>query len=370
MGDFFVFLGKKLPWLVAGILLGLLKTSGVDAALPQETLQDVEEPQIEVVEVIDVEPEELEEVVEEPQNFDFTVTFTGDMLLASYMNQTKSGNFNDYVNNNPASYFLEKVKPVFEEDDYTVVNLETVLSDKKLSPVGKNHSPAYWYYSKTSNTDILTTSSVEAVSLANNHTGDYGNQGRVDTVEAVEAAGLLYGNNDKTFYIEKNGFRIAVICHGLWYEGQENDIIKRIKAAEEESDFQVVFYHGGTERIHAPEQWKIRASRKLVDNGADLVVGNHPHVLQPMENYNGVDILYSLGNFCFGDGKRFENRTIIYQLKLTISNDGIIENYENNIIPCYCYTAETNNYQPGIIEDEAEKQRVIDFLNWEADSPL
>lgn len=307
---------------------------------------------------------------EENKEFKFVVSFAGDMMLASYKNQTTNGSFNQYSNEKEPSYFLEKVKPFFENDDYTIVNLENVLTDKNLTEVAKNHNPAYWYRSKTSNTQILINSSVECVSLANNHTGDYGNQGRKDTIEAVENAGLIYGNNEKTFYIEKNGFKIAVICHGLWSEWQANDIINRIKEAESQSDFQIVFYHGGTERIHAPEEWKVRASKKLVDNGADLVVGNHPHVLQPIENYNGVDIIYSMGNFCYGGSSRCENRTIIYQLSLTISKDGVLLNKESEVIPCYVYTSDRNNYQPGPIEDEVEKQKVLDFMNWKVDSPI
>lgn len=308
--------------------------------------------------------------VVEPSTFDFTVTFTGDVMIASYMNQTTAGSFNEYANNQAPTYFLEKVQPIFAEDDYTIVNLENVLTDSALKEVAKDHNPAYWYRSRTSNTEILTSSSVEAVSLANNHYGDYGTQGRKDTVAAVENAGLLYGHNDKTFYIEKNGYKIAVICHGLWGEWQADAIIPRIKEAETQSDFQIVYYHGGTERIHSPEQWKIRASRKLVDNGADLVVGNHPHVLQPMETYNGVDIIYSMGNFCFGGSRRPENRTIIYQLTLTINTDGEIENKSTEVIPCYVYTGDVNNYQPAPIEDESIKQKVLDFMAWKVDSPL
>lgn len=307
---------------------------------------------------------------EESKDYTFVLSFAGDMMLASYKNQTTPNSFNQYSNEKDPSYFLEKVKPFFEEDDYTIVNLENVLTDNNLKEVAKDHNPAYWYRSKTSNTNILTSSSVECVSLANNHTGDYGNQGRKDTIAAVENAGLIYGNNDKTFYLEKNGYTIAVICHGLWSEWQANDIVSRLKDAEQYSDFQIVFYHGGTERIPHPEEWKIRASRKLVDNGADLVVGNHPHVLQPIENYNGVDIIYSMGNFCYGGSSRCENRTIIYQLKLTISNDNVLLNKEAVVIPCYVYTAERNNYQPGPIEDEIEKQKVLDFINWVVNSPV
>lgn len=305
-----------------------------------------------------------------PKNTHIKLSFAGDCMLASYRGEVSNNNFDGYANNNPPEYFLENVKSIFEKDDWTIVNLENVLTDKNLKEVAKNYSPAYWYKGKTSNTEILTSSSVECVSLSNNHTGDYGNQGKVDTIEAVENAGLMYGNNDKTIYLEKNGFRIAVICHGLWAEYQANAIIDRIKDAEQNSDFQIVFYHGGTERIHAPEQWKVKASRKLVDNGADLVIGGHPHVLQPREVYNGVDIVYSLGNFCYGGNKKPENRTIIYTLDLEISPDKTIIDKTSEIIPCYVYTESLNNYKPGIIDDEEDKQKVLDFVDWKIDSPV
>lgn len=333
---------------------------------------------VDVVKEEDIKPDEsiVEEVVveevkvEEPKSFDFTLTFTGDVLIASQRNQTTPGSFNAYAEENPPTYFLEKVKPIFEKDDYTIINLENVLSDRDLKEINKGYTPAFWFKSKTSNTEILTSSSVEVASLSNNHYGDYGGQGQIDTKTALDNADILWGYDDKTIYLEKKGYTIALICNGLWGEWQADNIINRIKEAETQSDFQIVYYHGGKERLHSPEDWKVRASRKLVDNGADLVIGNHPHVLQPMENYNGVDIVYSLGNFCFGGNTRPENRTIIYQYKLTISNDGVLESKVANIIPCYVYTANLNNYQPAVIEDEVIKQRIIDFMNWKINSPV
>lgn len=313
---------------------------------------------------------DLKELQTESETFQIEINIAGDAMLAAYKNQDSVGGFNEYVENHKPAYFFKEVNHIFRNDDLTIVNLENVFTDKELKEVAKDHNPAYWYRSKSNNTEILKAGFIEAVSLANNHYGDYGNQGRLDTQAAVAKAGILYGHNDKTFYYEKNGYRIAVICHGLWGEWQASAIIDRIKEAEKESDFQIVYYHGGTERIHKPEEWKIRASRKLVDNGADLVIGNHPHVLQPMENYNGVDIVYSVGNFCFGGSRKPENRTIIYSLKLEISKDGILLNKTSNIIPCYVYTGSVNNYQPDVIEDENIKQRVIDFMNWKIDSPL
>ncbi|MBQ7827442.1 MAG: CapA family protein, partial [Clostridia bacterium] len=205
--------------------------------------------------------------------------------------------FNEFANNNPPTYFLEKVRHVFEDDDFNVVNLENVFTDRDLVEIEKDYTPAYWYKSRTSNVEILTSSSVEAVSLVNNHTEDYGSEGFEDTVNTVRDAGLLYGTADRIMYLEKNGFTVAVICTGLWSGYQVGYVQSRIEAAEEHSDFQIVFFHGGTELIHEPEEWKKAACRQLADSGADLVIGSHPHVLQPMETYNGVDILYSLGNF-------------------------------------------------------------------------
>ena len=315
--------------------------------------------------------EESEQPTEEETGFEIVVSFTGDMMLASYKNETTASNFNAYANKNAPAYFLQNVKPVFEADDLTVVNLENVLTDRNLKEREKAGDTVYWYSSRTANTEILTSSGVEAVSLANNHTGDYGTEGTTDTIKAVKAAGLLYGNNAETFYFEKNGYRIAVVCNGLWNEGQAGDIVRRIHQAEKDSDFQIVFYHGGKEKVHEPEEWRQRASRRLVDEGADLVIGNHPHVLQPRETYNGVDIIYSMGNFCYGGSKYPENRTIIYQLKLQINGEGKLESKIGEIIPCYVYTGDAgNNYCPGIIGDEETKQKVLDFMDGKRSSPL
>ena len=314
-------------------------------------------------------PTEPQETI--PPEFNITLSFVGDCMLASNHDKTTENNFNGYVNKKESSYFLEKVKPIFEDDDFTIVNLENVFTNQKLTEREKKGDRNFWYKSKTSNVNILTCSSVEGVSLANNHVNDYGSKGKDDTIKTVTDAGLEYGYKDHIMYFEKEGFRIAVICEGLWSKWQADDIVKLIKIAEEQSDYQIVFYHGGTEKIHKPEDWKISASRKLVDNGADLVIGNHPHVLQPREIYNGVEIIYSLGNFCYGGHSQPENRTIIYQMNLLIDKETLtIKNNDSKIIPCYIYTSTYNNYQPAVIENEEEIKKVLDFMDWLVDSPI
>lgn len=302
--------------------------------------------------------------------FTIKLSFTGDMMLASDKNNTRSDNFKAYAAKYPAEYFLDKVRYIFEEDDFTTVNLENVLSDKDLSSVYKGSGRAFWFKGKTENVNILTCSSVEGVSLANNHTNDYGTQGYKDTVETVTNAGLEYGIEDKIIYYEKEGFRIAVVCSGLWGKWQTEEVIGYLKTAEENSDYQIVFYHGGTEGVYEPEEWKMEASRALVDAGADLVIGNHPHVLQPREIYNGVEIIYSMGNFCYGGHSQPKNRTIIYQMELTINQKSMsVKNQESTIIPCYVYTSTYNNFQPAVIENEEEIQRVLDFMDGKVSTP-
>lgn len=301
--------------------------------------------------------------------FTIDMSFAGDAMLATYKGQVKEGkSFSWYALNKEPEYFFDGVREVFESDDFTVVNLENVLTDNQLEEVAKDHSPAYWYKAPTKNKEILLAGSIEAVSFANNHTDDYGVQGAKDTVEAMESICMPYGTEDKTIYLEKNGFVVAIICHGLWGEWQADEIVERIEEASEKSDYQIVFYHGGKEKVHEPEEWKRRASRKLVDAGADLVLGNHPHVLQPMEEYNGANIFYSLGNFCYGGSNKPENRTIICKLLLTVSG-GELQWSETSIVPCYVYTGDTNNWQPSVIEDENDKQLVLDFMYGERDLP-
>ncbi len=107
----------------------------------------------------------------------------------------------------------------------------------------------------------------------------------------------------------------------------------------------------------------------MIDNGADLVIGSHPHVIQRREKYNGADIVYSLGNFCFGGNTAPEpNKTIIYGYTLKLHKDGdkveLVDRVEN-MIPCYIYTGEYNNWQPAIVEDEDIKKEILDYMNGE-----
>lgn len=312
----------------------------------------------------------IHEVPDDAESFDITLSFAGDMILATNKDTYYSGSLRDYAATHDPMYFLEKVRHIFEADDFTIANVENVFSDRQLEPVFKDYSPAFWFIAPTSNINILSRSSIEGAMIANNHIRDYGEAGYQDSVQTITNAGMIYGDASRIMYFEKGGYVVSVICSGMWGEYQANNIINLMQTAEQHSHYQVVLFHGGTEKIHAPEEWKRRAAHKLVDNGADLVVGGHPHVLQPREIYNGVEIVYSVGNFCYGGHRYPENRTVIYQMKLTVGKDLTLQASNSNIIPCYVYTGSINNFQPAVVDDEGIKNKILDFMNGKIDSPV
>ena len=351
---------KTLLFILAAVLLILFVPPLID------TLRYSKMPYEDVVE--DSQTVNTTDTADEDNSFEIVMHFAGDVLLAENLDAGRSGGFNEYAARESADYFLKNAAPYFTADDYTVVNLENVFSDSRLSPAQKT-LPAYWFKSRTENTKILTVSGVECVSVANNHTGDYGEQGFKDTVNALEAVSIEYGTENKTVYFEKNGFRTAVICCCMWNRSWADRIIKRIKEAEEQSELQIVFFHGGKEAEHTPEQWKIEACRSLVDNGADIVIGGHPHVLQRAESYKDAKIIYSLGNFCFGGNRSPENRSVIYRLTVTVNPDDNSFTHKSAMIPFYVYTGNENNYQPDVIREPEAAQKVIEYMKGVGERP-
>ena len=289
-----------------------------------------------------------------------TMSFIGDCLIATAGGTTnRVGSLNWTANHKPSSYFFEKVASIFSNDDFTVADCENVFTDSAFTPIKKGGT-AFWFRSASKNASVFQSGNVDIVSVANNHTGDYGKGGFSDTIKALESAGVKAGYDNTPVLVEKFGIRIGIICCGLWRYNHYRRIVDQMKKIESETDIQIVFFHGGQEKIHQPEAWKVSAAHKIVDAGADLVVGGHPHVLQPMEIYHDVPIVYSVGNFVFGGNRMPENRTVIFQASFEVKAGKI--RVLSDIIPCYVYTGKTNNWQPDRIVNKTEKIRVLDFM--------
>lgn len=296
------------------------------------------------------------------------LSFVGDCILGVDPVEYSEGSFIWYSENYPLSYFFEKVHGTLSQDDFTIANMECVLSDNlSLKAIDKGYTPAYWFRAKAKNAGILTEGSVEFASVVNNHTDDYGDQGYTDTVKSLENAGLMVGEDCVPVYFEKNGIRIGLVCCNLWGYWQVSYIEDALTEMQDKCDYQIVFFHGGEEGIHMPDNFKIDACRDLANSGlCDLIVGAHPHVLQPLEVVNNVPIMYSIGNFCFAGNNYPENKTVIFQAELTLNDNGSIST-TTNVVPCYVYTGAYNNWQPAVITDEADKAEIMKMINTPVD---
>ena len=344
-----------------------------------------------------------------PITFTIRMNFVGDVLLAG--NETATSSIDAMASSQSDTYFFENVRNIFLNDDITVANSENVFSDNEnLVKADKGEAKAkedydnamaeynsavtlaeqtgtavgmempeytfraFWFRTKAANANLLSKNGVDIVSIDNNHTYDFGTDGNMDTRAALEVAGVDWGKDGKIVYREINGFRLAFVFGSMYSAGGEYAMLLDLEEAKQNSDYQIVYFHGGTEKVHTVEDWKQASCHNLVDNGADLVIGSHPHVLQPMETYNGVNIIYSLGNFIFGGNNYPENRTVIYNQTLTITQDPnthalSVTNTDFSITPCYVYTGESNNYQPYIIENKEDKQLVLDFMQGKRELP-
>ena len=348
-------------------------------------------------------------VVPETKEFTISMNFVGDIMLAG--NDTATSSIDAMANSQPSTYFFENVRDYFLNDDITIANCENVFSDNdNLVKTDKGESAAleqynnalaeynsavalaqqsgttvsmekpeytfraFWFRSHAATAKLLPENGVDVVSIDNNHTYDFGTDGNMDTRAALDVAGVDWGKDGKIVYKEINGFKIAFVFGSMYSAGAEQAMLVDLEEANANSDYQVVYFHGGEEKVHAYEDWKQASCHNLVDHGADLVIGSHPHVLQPMETYNGVNIVYSLGNFIFGGNNYPENRTLIYNQTLTVTQDATtggftVANTDITLIPCYVYTGESNNYQPAVIENETDKQLVIDFMQGKRELP-
>ena len=306
-------------------------------------------------------------------DFDIELTFIGDCCMATQLEDNSEGTMLWYLENYPQDYFFEKVSQYFVNDDLTVANCENAFSDNPGERRDKGPDGGFWFKSPAKNAEVFKVAGIDAVTICNNHILDYGEGGLDDTKKALDAAGVMWGYHDKIIYYEKGGFRIAVICSAYYMPEEVYETEEYLEEAKKNSDFQIIYYHGGIEHIYYPEGWMIEANHSLIDQGADLIIGSHPHCLQQIEVYNDVDIVYSLGNFCFGGNScPLPNRTMIYKYHLKVHKDNgknELVSGEREIIPCYVFTGDTNNWQPAPITNPEEAYEVTGFVMQEIDLP-
>lgn len=297
----------------------------------------------------------------EPTETRFLLTFVGDCTLGSEPNLFASQHsFIGTIGTN-YDYPFANVVEYFENDDFTMINLEGVFADS-----GTAQNKQFVFRGPTAYTQILTGSSVEAVTLANNHSYDFGKTGYDSTRTVLEEAGVTYVEENKTaLYTTESGLTIGLYADAFQFStGDIQANIRKLKDAG--AEVIICAFHWGTEGSYRATAAQQSFAKAAIDAGAHIVYGHHPHVLQKIESYNGGIIYYSLGNFSFG-GNHFPKDldSAVVQQEIIRDLDGSIRLGETIRIPVSCSSMKVqNNFQPTPYpEGSAEYDRTLSKLD-------
>ncbi|MCA0987590.1 CapA family protein [Guptibacillus algicola] len=243
------------------------------------------------------------------------------------------------------NYPLQHISPLIKDSDLSILNLETAIGTS-----GHKQDKLYTFQSPPASAKAMKDAGFDLVSLANNHAMDFGREGLYETIDLLKQADLNYigaGKNENEAYraysdtinnhkIDILGFS-QVLPAISWYANedgglasgyQQDRVIEHIKKSAANCDTTIVYLHWGTERTIQPSASQRNFAHTMIDAGADIIIGSHPHVLQGMEYYNGKPILYSLGNFLFPDYVDGDSAdTVIAKI------DVLMDNYEVTLIP-------------------------------------
>ena len=325
----------------------------------QNSFKKIETTNNQEEQVQEIEEEVKEEVKEDIKTF--KISAAGDCTLGYDDKFGYTNSFNHYLakNNNNYSYFFSGVKKVLETDDVTLINLEGPLTNAT-----EKKEKAFTFKGPTDYVNILTSGSVEMVNLANNHSYDYLDEGFAETKKTLDEAGVKHFGYHNYLIQEINDIKVGFFgfldIYGERYS-EVNNAIKYLK--KENCDLIIASMHWGIEKDYIQSKEQIKMGHYLIDNGVDLVIGTHPHVIQGIEKYNNKYIVYSLANFSFGGNKNPADKdTFIFQQTFTFK-DGKLQLDDNiNIIPAsVTSTRNTNDYKPKILDGD-EKDRVFEKI--------
>lgn len=287
-----------------------------------------------------------------------TISAAGDCTLG--VDSRYNNNFNNKYNQKGSKYFLKNVKSVFSADDITIVNLEGTLTTST-----NRASKTFTFKGPQKYVNILTEGSVEVVNLANNHTMDFGQKGFDDTKKILKKKKIKYSYGTTIAYKTVKNVKVAFLGFNALSGAGKPQIKKAIADAKKhKAKIIVTSFHWGIERNYYPETSQKSLAHYAIDQGASLVIGHHPHVLQGLEEYKGRYILYSLGNFCFGGNSNPSDKdTMIYQQTFYVKNGKLTKKKDAKVIPCSLSgVSYSNDFQPKILKGN-EKTRIIGKLN-------
>jgi len=259
--------------------------------------------------------------VKEAKNVDnneVALTFAGDILFDSNYSVMSKLKENGGV---ITSGISPELISIMRDSDIMMLNNEFPYSDGGTPTENKT----YTFRAQPSTVSYLNDLDVDLVSLANNHAYDYGEQAFLDTLDTLDSAGIAYvgaghdyNEASSAVYYIINNIKIGILSATQIEKGDSPDtkgatdsspgvfrcwhnekLLEKITEVKKECDFLVVYIHWGTESTSEIDWAQQEQAPEMVNAGADLIIGDHPHVLQPISVMNNVPIIYSLGNFWF-----------------------------------------------------------------------
>jgi poly-gamma-glutamate synthesis protein (capsule biosynthesis protein) len=332
-------------FLVGGVIASIKSPVENSNALTSPVVSETERPS-EVKAAAETVVVRKHDQVADPSDPNVTMLFSGDVTL--------SDNYERQYGHDPSYAFAKLDK--YRQVDLAMVNLENPLTRSTLRQPGKRFA----FKADPKMVDVLKQGGVDIVTLANNHTMDYQEPGLIETLEVLDDAGIMRvgaGRNldeaRRPKIVDVKGQRIAFLgYYGEEYAAtatkagvntiDETRIAEDIRAIRDQVDWIIVNYHWGQELATHPAEWQRTLARFTIDQGADVIVGHHPHVLQGTELYKGRPIAYSLGNFIFGGNSRSNYDTAI--LKVAVNE----RQMKVDLLPI-----QVRQYQPQIAQGEA-----------------
>lgn len=286
---------------------------------------------------------------------DTVLLFGGDVLI-------KASTESIYKNNGVTGLVSEEILAEMQNADIMMVNHEFQFSTRGEPMEDKQ----FTFQTDPKNVQILLDLGIDIVSLANNHSLDFGQDALQDTFVTLDEAGILYAGAgdskeraEELQVIEVNGKKFGFLAAtrvipvagwdvrnkqpGLFTTYDDTRLVERIRESKEECDFLAVYVHWGIEREEYPEEYQNVIAKHCVEAGADVIIGAHPHVLQGIEFIDEKPVFYSLGNYIFNS-----NIPKTMLVKVLIKSDDTVE---YSLIPAFA----TNGQTQAMEGTEAEK---------------
>jgi poly-gamma-glutamate synthesis protein (capsule biosynthesis protein) len=294
-----------------------------------------------------------------------TMYFAGDVMLGRNVEGVLANGQNVFAN----------VDEMFKNSDGAVINLEdpmTTSGTPYKSTIPLKANPAYAH--------VLKDNNIIVACIANNHIMDYGDKGLNDTITALKSNGINYtgaGNNidqaSKPVYLNIKDRKIAILNYmdnttftgfsasemaaatpaSAGYAPADPNLIKNdIDEAKKNSDMVIVVFHYGNEYSTQPNSYQVTLSHECIDDGADMVIGSHPHVIQTIETYNGKPIFYSLGNFVFDMSNSATHESLMVEMDLN-----------NNTANIKVHPMVLVNYMPQLMNNASSNQLLENLKN-------